>query len=146
MSDSRLYTQSCFTPRNGVDGPGLAEFVLRVARAGTLNWAAATDVDLAGEARSELCVDVNRIVVLTVHDLLAMLNRAGQVSSATLFLCEDKEAAMTIQATEAYAASVSKSDVTVRAVDDTYVYVIAPAERATVLMGTLPPVEQGIQR
>src|ERR1051325_7834903 len=140
MMSSPSYLQVCVpAPEEGLSGPLVAEWIERVLLNRSLDWVTVSDVDVAGESRSQLTVSTDEARVMHTSTLVPLLRRATQVVWASLFFCATESDAKKVQATETYQESTEQAIATVRAVDASYVYVIGKEQVLRGVEKVLPP-------
>jgi hypothetical protein len=126
---NQIYTQTCISVTGeGPTGEIVADVINHAISLAQAHWAVISDTDISGGTRCDLLTEGTEVRVLTTQDLVRLIESADQVVWASLFFCRKESDALLIRGDESYVQSTSKSDVVVRVVDATYIYVIAPRE------------------
>lgn len=133
----RRYSQLCVEAPGGADGPGLAGVLRQVLEVIAADWAALSDMDLVGPTRVSLLAQGHEVRVISVPHLIDLLEQAGQVVWATVFLCGSREQAARITGSEDFVSALAKADGLVRVVDASSYYVYGPTGLFGALRGEL---------
>jgi hypothetical protein len=120
---AEMYVQICLEPPDGTNGPGLFRLLQLVLTSVPAGWATLSDVDLVGGSRASLGTESRAVRVVSVVQLLALLQDTEQIVWANVFLCRSREVADEITGSEDYCTAVEKAEVLVRVVDASYYYV-----------------------
>ncbi len=110
----------------GLPGKNIFNVIQLIMKVMNFNFIILNDINGAGKHGVVLSLQENENIVLKIGELLKVLNDITQFDWGDFFLFKQYPNKLEIFENELYPERISQTETTIRAIDDTYIYIYTP--------------------
>jgi hypothetical protein len=110
----------------GLPGKNILNVIQLIMKVMNFNFVILNDINGAGKYGVVLSLQENENIVLKIEELLKVLNDITQFDWGDFFLFKQYPNKLEIFENKLYPERISQTETTIRAIDDTYIYIYTP--------------------